>query len=237
MTSAWDDLAVDYELARQRPDSLDRLLEWPAQRAAIGDVTGQRILDVGCGSGAKTLALAAEGAAEVVGIDISETFADHDRSNVELVQGDLSTLSTVPAIQGRQFETILFFQSIGYSRDQQHTLLDAKSLLAADGRILVQRSHPIRYAVERALANGTSLGEEYYSTQRYEYRSGWNQSVSLTHSNETIATMLNSFASAGLVVDSVIEPELSAEARERYPHKQEWLNQHLGVILFILSAR
>lgn len=237
MTSAWHDLAVDYELARQRSDSLDRILEWPAQRAAIGDVTGQRILDVGCGSGAKALALADEGASEVVGIDISGIFAEHDRGNVELVQGDLSTLSTVPAVQGRQFETILFLQSIGYSRDQKQTLMDAKSLLAADGQILVQRSHPIRYAVERALANGTSLGEEYYSTQRFMYRSGWNNAISLSHSNETFSTILNSFASAGLTVDAAIEPELSAEARERYPHKQEWLNQHLGVIIFILSAR
>ena len=49
--------------------------------------------------------------------------------------------------------------------------------------------------------------------------------------------MLNTFAAAGLTVDRAIEPELSAEARERYPHKQEWLNQHLGVILFVLSAR
>lgn len=235
--SAWDDLAVDYEHARQLPDSLDRILEWPAQQAALGDVTGLRILDVGCGSGAKALAFADHGAAEVLGIDISGTFTAHDDRNVELVQGDLSDLASVPATHGRRFDKILFFQSIGYSRNQVQTLTDARTLLAPGGQILVQRSHPIRYAVERAEANGTSLGEEYYSTQRYSYRSAWNKSVSLTHSNETVSTMLNAFAAAGLTVDAAIEPELSADARERYPHKQEWLNQHLGVILFVLSTR
>lgn len=60
---AWDGLAGDYELARQRLDSFDRLLEWPTQRAILGDVTGQRILDVGCGSGAKAVTLAEDGAA------------------------------------------------------------------------------------------------------------------------------------------------------------------------------
>ena len=238
MTSnAWSELATDYEQARQRSDSLDRILEWPAQRAALGDVTGQRILDVGCGSGAKAVALAKDGAAEVLGIDITDTFTVHDQDNVNLVQGDLSDLASVPATRGKTFDTILFFQTLGYSRDQVRTLTDARDLLAPGGQILVQRSHPIRFAVEQAEANGTSLGEEYYSTERYAYRSGWNPSISLTHSNETVSTILNTFVGAGLALDAVIEPELPTEDKDRYPHKQAWLNKHLGVIIFVLSVR
>jgi hypothetical protein len=44
--------------------------------------------------------------------------------------------------------------------------------------------------------------------------------------------MLNTFATAGLRVDRAIEPELAPEDRKSYPHKQAWLNEHLGVILF-----
>ena len=143
----------------------------------------------------------------------------------------------MPTLQGLQFDRILFLQSISYARDQVQTLTDANKLLAAGGQILVQRSHPIRFAVERAQANGTSLGEEYYSTQPYVYRSGWNSAVTLTHSTETFSMMLNTFAAAGLTVNRAIEPELSPEDRKRYPHKQAWLNDHLGVILFSLSSR
>ena len=235
--NAWDELATDYEQARQRADSLDRILEWPAQRAVLGDVTGQRILDVGCGSGAKALILAEEGAVEVLGVDITDTFTDHDRDNVDLVQGDLSDLASVPATRGRLFDRILFFQTLGYARDQVRTLTEARNLLAPDGRILVQRSHPVRYAVERAETNGTSLGEEYYSTQRYTYRSGWNPSVSLTHSNETVSTIINTFVDAGLTIDAAVEPELSADDQQRYPHKQACLDKYLGVIIFVLSVR
>jgi hypothetical protein len=33
----WENLASSYEL-RAREDSLDRIVEWPAQRALLGDV-------------------------------------------------------------------------------------------------------------------------------------------------------------------------------------------------------
>jgi 2-polyprenyl-3-methyl-5-hydroxy-6-metoxy-1,4-benzoquinol methylase len=87
--NAWDELAPVYELARSRLDWFDRILEWPAQRAVLGDVTGLRILDAGCGSGAKAVALAEGGAAEVVGIDIAQAFVAHDHVSVDLVQDAL----------------------------------------------------------------------------------------------------------------------------------------------------
>ena len=38
-SKAWLGLASDYEMARAKEDSLDRLVEWPAQRDLLGDVT------------------------------------------------------------------------------------------------------------------------------------------------------------------------------------------------------
>lgn len=198
---------------------------------------GLRVLDVGCGSGAKALALAGSGAAHVTGVDVSGVFVEHQCRQVELVQGDLSDLAAVPGLAEDRFDRILFFQSISYSRDQRQTLVDARTMLADGGTIIVQRSHPIRFAVERAEANGTSMGHEYYSTESYAYRSGWNPAVTLTHSTETFSDMLNTFAAAGLTVDAAVEPQLSADDRVRYPHKQASLDKYLGVILLTLSAR
>ncbi|GAB3917698.1 methyltransferase [Microlunatus endophyticus] len=236
MTSgrAWQDLASDYEASRLREDSLDRILEWPAQQELLGDPTGLRILDVGCGSGAKAAHWASHGAAEVTGIDISGQFIPTPPDNVRLITADLSNLDAINELFGHSYDLVVFFQSISYAKDQVHTLRCARQLLAPGGRIIVQRSHPIRFAVERAEANDTSLGVEYYSTDPYYYRSGWNDQVMLTHSTETIAAMLNSFAAAGLHVEHAVEPQLSAENRHQCPHKQKWLDKYLGVILFVL---
>ena len=231
---SWARLAPDYERARSQEDSLDRLLEWPAERALIGGVAGATILDVGCGNGQKAAELLQLGAASVVGIDIAGNFLEPTPRGLHLVQGDLSDLDQQPAIVGRLFNRILFLQSLGYARNQVHTLATARNHLSSDGFMVVARSHPIRFAVERSEKNGTTMGEEYHSTEAYSYSSRWNEQITLTHPGGTVADMINTFADAGLSIETAVEPQLNEEDRHRYPHKQAWLNKYLGIIIFKL---
>ena len=90
----WIQLAADYERARSRDDSLDRLVEWPAQRECLGDITGRSVLDVGCGNGGKLAELVRAGAVASVGVDISGSFITNHPSGLELVQADLSDLDS-----------------------------------------------------------------------------------------------------------------------------------------------
>ena len=234
----WQALARGYEQARAKEDSLDRLVEWPAQRSVLGDVTSRSILDLGCGNGAKLAELVRDGAAPSVGIDISGNFLTELPPGLELVEGDLSDLDSVPALAGRTFDRIMFLQSIGYANDPVRTLQIARRMLTDDGFILLTRTHPIRYAVERAEQNGTTLGEEYYSTTPYTYvHRGWDDQVTLTKRTYTIADLINLFSAAGLWIEAAVEPQLSEDARQRYPHKQAWMNKHLGILIFKLRPR
>lgn len=230
----WQTLASGYEQARAREDSLDRLVEWPAQRALLGDVTGLNILDAGCGSGAKIAQLANEGAAASVGVDISGSFITPP-PGVELIEGDLSDLSAVPGLADRRFDRILFLQSFGYATDGVKALQAARRMLTEDGFILLTRTQPIRYAIERAQQNGTSLGEEYFSTESFAYRHrNWDEQVALTKRPYTMADLLNTFSAAGLWIETTVEPQMPAEAAERYPHKQAVMNKYLGILMFKL---
>lgn len=231
----WRDLAPDYERARSREDSLDRLVEWPAQRDLLGDVSGLSVLDLGCGNGAKLAELVRDGATASVGVDISGNFVTDQPPGLELIRGDLSDPDSVPGLAGRTFDRILFLQSFGYAKDPVRTLRAARAMLADDGFILLTRTQPIRYAVELAEQNGTSLGEEYFSTASFSFHHrGWNDQIALTKRRYTISDLINVFSAAGMWIETAIEPQLSEDAQRRYPHKQAWMNKYLGILIFKL---
>lgn len=230
----WLDLAPHYERARAKEDSLDRLVEWPAQREMLGDVSGLAILDLGCGNGAKLAELVADGATDCVGVDVSGQFIAGRPNGLTLVQGDVNALENLEFVRGRQFDRILFLQSFGYATDAVATLRQAVRLLAEDGSILLTRTHPVRYAVERAERNGTSLGEEYYARGSWSGDSRWDSGISLTKQTYTIADLLNVFAQAGLWIEEAAEPEFPEAARHQFPHKAAWMDKHLGILIFRL---
>lgn len=233
-SAPWRTLASGFEHARAREDSLDRLVEWPAERALLGDITGLTVLDAGCGDGSKTAQLVGDGAAASVGVDISDNFITPP-PGVELIKGDLSDLSTVPGLAGRKFDRVLFLQCIGYAVDGVEALKVAREMLNDDGFILVTRTQPVRYAIERAEQNGTSLGEEYFSTESFPYRHrNWNNEVTLTKRPYTMSDLLNMFSAAGLWIEEAVEPQMPAEAAARFPHKQAVMDKYLGILLFKL---
>lgn len=234
---AWARLANDYERGRAREDSLDRLTEWPAQRDLLGDVTGLCLLDVGCGNGGKLCELLANGAAAGVGIDVSGNFLSERPPHLELIQGDLNELGAMPELAGRTFDRILFLQSFGYAKDPVGILKSARAMLTHNGFIVLTKTQPLRYAVERAEQNGTSWGEEYFSTAPFSYRSGWNDQISLTKRPYTISDLINMFSAAGLWIETAVEPQLSEDDRRRYPHKQAWMNKYLGILIFKLRPQ
>lgn len=53
----------------------------------------------------------------------------------------------------------------------------------------------------------------------------------------TMSDLINVLSAAGLWTESAIEPQLSEDARRRYPHKQEWMNQYVGILIFRLFHR
>lgn len=232
----WADLAGGYERARAKEDSLDRLVEWPAQRDLLGDVSGLTVLDAGCGNGSKIAELAREGGAVAsVGVDISGSFITAPPAGVELIQGDLSDLASVPGLADRRFDRILFLQSFGYAENPVRALQIARMILSDGGFILLTRTQPVRYAIERAEQNGTSLGEEYFSTKSFSCRHrGWNERASLTKRPYTISDLLNLFSAAGLWIETAVEPQMPEDARTRYPHKQAVLDKYLGILMFKL---
>src|SRR5215470_9514155 len=61
-----------YSLLRRSAEGLDGAPEWPALRALLPDLRVRRVLDLGCGFGWFCRWAREQGAATVLGIDVSE---------------------------------------------------------------------------------------------------------------------------------------------------------------------
>lgn len=233
----WREMASDYEAARSRPDSLDSLVEWPAELDAIGDPAGLAVLDVGCGNGGKSLGLYARGASRVVGLDVTDEFLPVPAgAAVRFQHHDLSRLVDFVSEEPSRFDRVLFLSSLGYADDEVSTLLAARQLLRPGGAVVVARTSPIRYAVERSEREGCGLGTAYHDSEPWAYRPSWNPSLVLSRRTRTFSDMLNTFCAAGLRVTECKEPQLTSEQAERYPHKQAWMDRYVGIVIFRLVA-
>ncbi len=87
----------------------------------VGDVSGQKVLDVACGEGHFTRLLRRAGAAEAVGLDISTKMIDLARQQeaaeplgIEYVVGDASTVADPPS----DFDTVACAYLMVYARSR-----------------------------------------------------------------------------------------------------------------------
>jgi 2-polyprenyl-3-methyl-5-hydroxy-6-metoxy-1,4-benzoquinol methylase len=68
----WNACGEAFDRFTSAADSFSDNVERPAIERLIGDVTGERVLELGCGSGPYSVWLAERGA-QVVGLDLSQT--------------------------------------------------------------------------------------------------------------------------------------------------------------------
>lgn len=134
---AWTTVVREHGIASRR-EATDAAILVACERAAPG-----RVLDVGCGEGWLSRALAARGA-EVLGIDGSEALIDGARAagggpRFEVLSYD--ALAGSPALaQGPWDVVVCNFSLLGEQLASPLRALTAR--LAGDGRLLIQTVHP-----------------------------------------------------------------------------------------------
>jgi len=239
--NVWDNLSWKYEAAQVRSDSLDSLVEWPAQLRAVGEVQGKSILDVGCGSGRKAHYFALAGAKTVLGMDISESFIvpwqTRDKpANLEFCVGDSAKLLDIPAVNRRKYDLILCFQALALSADRQHLFSSMRRLQPKGGRLVFSTAHPFRYVTLRMERDRLPPAVAYRDDKPFSYPSMWDPSVITSDATPMISVVVNLLISSGYRLDRLSEPGLSEEQRIQFPQKSEWMDKYFGILLYEATA-
>ncbi|OLM29223.1 methyltransferase [Pseudonocardia sp. Ae717_Ps2] len=181
--------------------------ERPAMLRLAGDLTGQRVLELGCAAGALTTQLIERGAAVIA--------LDREPRLVELARQRTSGQATVSvadleepldSVGTGSIDLVIASLVLHYLPDWRPLLAELSRCLAPGGALLFSVHHPI---------NGWALCDkaDYHRTE--QVHETWDldgQEVTATLYRRPVSAIFGPLLDAGYIVDAVEEPQPVADA-------------------------
>ncbi len=171
----------------------------------LGNLHGQRVLEIGCGNGRSLEYLAQKGALELWGMDLSRSQLARAQKYLDAcsVQAKLiaSPMEEECGIPHEYFDLICSVYAIGWTTDLNKTFYKINSYLKQDGIFLFSWSHPIHKCV--SIEDGKLVFSNSYFDETWYSTSVKGQEFLL--SNRKLSTYINSLAKNGFLVECLIE--------------------------------
>jgi tRNA-dependent cyclodipeptide synthase len=147
LTAQYDEISSDYTAVERVFSTYRGLIEVPSLLHALGPVEGASVLDIGCGSGAYSRLLRQQGAARVLGVDLSPGMIDSARRLEEAeplgVRYEVHDAADMPALG--TFDVAVAVAVLHYA-DSRETLARmlrrVRSNLVDGGRFLAYVGNP-----------------------------------------------------------------------------------------------
>jgi SAM-dependent methyltransferase len=220
-------------------DGLAAAAEWPSLRAMLPDLKGRRILDLGCGYGYFAQYAVGQGAAEVVGIDLSEKMLAVAQQNCAGMPARFERADLESADFGEAGYDLVFSSlAVHYVADFDAFCARVRRALKPGGRFVFSMEHPVFAA--RATpdfmtdAEGSMVGAVLDYLREGERLTNWIANGVVKY-HRLISTTINSLQAQGLKLDQI--DEWSAKDADIAAHP-EWAKERYQpmFLLFATSA-
>ncbi|SFJ68543.1 Methyltransferase domain-containing protein [Paenibacillus sp. UNC496MF] len=228
---------ANYSQMARSVGGLEAAGEWQSFRPMLPELAGKRVLDIGCGFGWHCRYAREQGAASVVGIDISENMLARARE-----------MTDDPAITYRRlaiedldypdaaFDVVVSSLALHYIERFDDVCRTVHRLLGAGGSFVFSVEHPVftsRAAQDWHYGPG---GEKlHWPVDRY-YEEGLREARFLENDvikyHRTVSTMLNALIEAGFRIRKLSEPQPAAELLAKSPVMRDELRRPL----FLMAA-
>jgi SAM-dependent methyltransferase len=208
--------------------------EWPALRSMLPDVSGVRVVDLGCGYGWFCRWAREQGASEVLGLDISEKMLDRARAAtgdeaIAYRHANLEELSLPPAGYDLVYSSLAFH----YIEDAQRLYRTIYDALAPGGRLVFSTEHPIFMASGRPGWIATDAGRtwpvDHYSIEGRRTAHWLGADVVKYH--RTVATTVNLLIGAGLRILHIEEFSPTAAQIKAIPALAEEVDRPMFLMI------
>lgn len=202
----------------------------------FGDVSGKKLLEIGCGTGHSLKYHGDREASELWGIDISEKQIEKTREYLSL-NGFSAKLICSPmeedcGIPVDYFDYVYSIYGVGWATDLESTFCRIASYLKKDGVFIFSWSHPIHKCV--AIENDSLSFKKSYFDESWYSVSLDGGAISL--SDRKLSTYINALSKAGFVIDEMIE-ESDDEIIQLYKDSYFAKKAKMLPVTFVIKAR
>ena len=212
----YDAMATEYS-ADNDDGVFNSLYERPAMLSMLGDVTGLRVLDIGCGAGQLSGALVDAGAT-VTGIDVSPAMIEIAKSRLggsaTFSVGDLSKHLDFDA---DAFDIVVASLVMHYMENWTPVLEEVRRVLTPDGSLTFSTHHP---TMDWRLFSRDNYFTKKQSTETWT-KGG--QPFDVTTWRRPLASISREIRDAGFVIDLLEEPMPSDSLASQDPAADEHL--------------
>jgi AraC-like DNA-binding protein/SAM-dependent methyltransferase len=202
----------------------------------FGDVSGKKLLEIGCGAGHSLKYHGDRNASELWGIDISEKQIEKTREYLSL-NGLSAKLICSPmeedcGLPVDYFDYVYSVYGIGWTTDLEGTFCRIASYLKKDGVFIFSWSHPIHKCV--AVENDSLTFKKSYFDESWYSVALEGGAISL--SDRKLSTYINALTKAGFIIDEMIEESDEDMLRS---HKEGAFSKKAKMLplIFVIKAR
>jgi 2-polyprenyl-3-methyl-5-hydroxy-6-metoxy-1,4-benzoquinol methylase len=232
-----DRFLAGYSAFPRSQDGLTATSEWPAFSALLPAIAGRRAVDLGCGFGQLSRWLGEQGAASVLGVDLSEKMLaravdETTAPQVSYQRGNLDEL----VLEAGSADLIVSSMALHYVEDFGRIVRMMVEALAPGGKLVFSVEHPIYAARSEPEWVAADDGRKAFAIADYniEGRRVTNWIVDgVVKYHRTIATMLNTLIGAGFVFDALDEWRPSEAELAAHP---DWRDTELTRPMFLIVA-
>jgi ubiquinone/menaquinone biosynthesis C-methylase UbiE len=233
-----EEFFAGYSRLRRSVAGLDGAPEWPALRALLPDLRGCRVLDLGCGFGWFCRWARGQGAAYVLGIDISENMLARARETTEdgaitYAKADMEQLE----LPNQSFDCVYSSLALHYVENLRRLLSQVYASLLAGGSLVFSVEHPIFSATVWSQWLLDAAGRKLWPIDRYldegPRSTDW-LAKGVIKQHRTLATYINILIRQGFSLSHIEE---WGPTEEQIAAQPNWADERARPPFLLISAR
>jgi ubiquinone/menaquinone biosynthesis C-methylase UbiE len=228
-----------YSRMRRSVEGLAGAAEWPAMRALLPALPGQRVLDLGCGFGWFCRWAREQGAEQVVGIDVSENMLARARgatsdAAITYQQTNMERIDLPEAA----FDLVYSSLALHYVEDFSGLMAKVHRTLKPEGHLVFSIEHPVYMAAEHPEWMLDAKGSRVWPVNRYftegPRETDW-LAKGVIKQHRTMGTTLNVLIDQGYRLMHVEEWQPTEEQIEMWADSAE--NRDRPIFLVVAAQR